>query len=149
RIEHLHVGKAVEEDDALDQLVGVLHLLDRFLAPLLGERAIAPIVQQAIVQPILVDGGQLVPQPAVEIFDDGRIALHAALPWQYGPTRGPAAVPEPAVSEKNRPPEAPGHPPAPPPRSRRIGRPHPPRRGRQRGPPPPPPAPRGGPPRVT
>ena len=37
RIEHLHVRKAVEEDDALDELIGVLHLLDRFLAPLLGE----------------------------------------------------------------------------------------------------------------
>ena len=37
RIELLHVGKAFEEDDARDQLVGVMHLLDRFLALLLGE----------------------------------------------------------------------------------------------------------------
>ena len=47
RIEHLHVGKAVEEDDAVDQLVGVLHLLDRFLAPLLGERFQSPSCRAA------------------------------------------------------------------------------------------------------
>ena len=33
----LHVGEAFEEDDAVHQLVGVMHLLDRFLALLLGE----------------------------------------------------------------------------------------------------------------
>ena len=29
-IEHLQVGKAVKEDDALDEAVGVVHLLDGF-----------------------------------------------------------------------------------------------------------------------
>ena len=80
RIEHLHIGKAVQEDDAVDQLVGVLHLLDRFLAPLLGERFQTPVVQQAIVQPILIDGGELVPQRLVEIFDDLGFALHVHAP---------------------------------------------------------------------
>jgi hypothetical protein len=81
RIEHLQIGKAVEEDDALDQLVGMLHLLDRFLAPLLGQRFQAPVVQQPVVQPVLIDRGELMPQRLVEIFDDLGIALHAALPW--------------------------------------------------------------------
>src|SRR4051812_18184309 len=36
-IEHLHVGKALKKDDAVDEFVGVHHFLDRFLAPFLGE----------------------------------------------------------------------------------------------------------------
>ena len=76
RVEHLHVGEAVEEDDALDQLVGVLHLLDQFLAPLLGEIFVAPIVQQPVMQPVLVDRGEFVPKRLVEIFDDFGVALH-------------------------------------------------------------------------
>src|SRR5512132_2221636 len=31
RVKHLHVGETIEKNDALDQLVGMLHLLDRFL----------------------------------------------------------------------------------------------------------------------
>jgi hypothetical protein len=79
RIQHLHVGEAVEEDDAFHQLVGVLHLLDRFLAPLLGEVLQAPVVQQAVVQPVLVDGRQFVSQGLVQEIDDLWIALHAEL----------------------------------------------------------------------
>src|SRR5438874_2986059 len=45
RIEHLHVGKAIEENDAVGEAVGVVHLLDRFLAPLLGELQQAPVMQ--------------------------------------------------------------------------------------------------------
>ncbi len=44
-IEHLHVGKAVEEQDAVGELVGVLHLLDGFLTPGLGHLQQAPVVQ--------------------------------------------------------------------------------------------------------
>ena len=79
RIEHLQVGKAVEKDDALDDLVGVLHLLDRFLAPFLRQVAVAPIVQEPVMQPVLVDGRQLMPQAAVEIFNDSCIALHVPI----------------------------------------------------------------------
>ena len=46
--------------------------LRHFLARILA----APIVEQAVMQPILVDGGQLVPQRLVEIFDDLGVALH-------------------------------------------------------------------------
>src|SRR5262249_9254111 len=76
RIEHLHVGKAVEEDDARDDIVGVLHLLDRFLAPFLRQVPVTPIVQGPVMQPVLVDGGKLVPQTAVEILDNPCVALH-------------------------------------------------------------------------
>ena len=32
RIEHLHIGKSVKKDDAFDELIGMLHLLDGFFA---------------------------------------------------------------------------------------------------------------------
>ena len=32
------------------------------------------------MQPVLVDGGELVTQPLVEILDDFGVALHGALP---------------------------------------------------------------------
>jgi hypothetical protein len=80
RVDHLHVGKPVEEDDALHDLVGMLHFLDRLLSPFLGQREVAPIVQQPVMQPVLVDGGELMPEATVEIFDDPCVALHGAHP---------------------------------------------------------------------
>src|ERR1700752_1104866 len=80
RIKHLHVRKAVEEDDALDRLVAVRNFFDGFLAPLLGERLVAPIVQQPVMQPVLVDRGQFVPERLVEEIDDARPALHFFAP---------------------------------------------------------------------
>ena len=47
RIEHLQVRKAVEKQDAVDELVRVLHFLDQFLAPFLGEILEAPMVEHA------------------------------------------------------------------------------------------------------
>ena len=79
-VEHLHVRKAVEEDDAVDQLVGVLHLLDGFRAPFLGEILEAPVVEQPVVQPVLVDRGQFVAERLVQEIDDFWIALHGATP---------------------------------------------------------------------
>src|SRR5689334_9300970 len=75
-IEYLHIGKAVEKNDAIGEAVGVLHFLDGFLAPGLGHLEQAPIAQEAVVQPILVYGGEFVAQTLVEIFDDLRVALH-------------------------------------------------------------------------
>ncbi len=79
RIELLHVGEAFEEDDAGHELVGVMHLLDGFLALLLGELGVAPVVEQAVVQPVLIDGGEFARQRLIEILDDCRIALHFAI----------------------------------------------------------------------
>jgi hypothetical protein len=78
-IEHLHVGKAIEKEDAIGEAVGVLHLLDRFLAPDLGHLQEAPIVEQPVVQPVLVNGSELVTQSLVKIFDDFGVALHDEL----------------------------------------------------------------------
>src|SRR3954452_5349228 len=76
RIQNLHVREAVEKNDSFDDLVGVLHFLDGFLAPIFAERLVAPVLEQPIMQPILVDRGHLMPQAAVEIIDDFGVALH-------------------------------------------------------------------------
>src|SRR5215468_4110574 len=78
-IEYLHIGKAFEEQDAVGETVGVVHLLDGFLAPDLGHLQEAPIVEQAEMQPILIDRGQFATQTLVEIFDNFGVALHHAL----------------------------------------------------------------------
>ena len=72
----LQVRMAFEEDDALDQLVGVVHLLDGLLALLLGELAVAPILEQTVVQPVLVDRSQFQEQRLVKPLDDLCFALH-------------------------------------------------------------------------
>ena len=81
RVEHLHVGETVEEDDTLHELVSMHHLFDRFLAPFLGEIEIAPVFQHPVMDPILVYGGHFRPQSLVEIFDDFGVALH----WRNSP----------------------------------------------------------------
>ena len=82
--EHLEIGQAAQKQDAVGQLVGVLHLVDRFVALVLGEPGHAPVVEHAVVQPVLVDRGHLVPQALVEIFDNLGIALHDALHFHPG-----------------------------------------------------------------
>jgi hypothetical protein len=52
--------------------VGMLHLVDRFMPLELGELGDAPIVEHPVMQPILVDRGQLVLERFVEQLDDLR-----------------------------------------------------------------------------
>jgi hypothetical protein len=80
RIDDLHIRKSIEKDDALDDLVSVLHFLEGFGAPFLRQRAISPILQEPVVQPVLIDGGELVPQASIEILDYPGVALHDAGP---------------------------------------------------------------------
>mgnify|MGYP003295966444 CR=1 FL=1 len=75
-VDGLEVGQRLEEQDAFCQLVGVLHFLDRFMALVSGELFEAPIVEHAVVQPVLVDRGQLVGESLVEKIDDLEVALH-------------------------------------------------------------------------
>ena len=65
-----------EEDDAVDQQVGVVHLLDRFLPLLLGKAGETPVLREPIVQPVLVDGAELELQRLVEAVDDPLVAFH-------------------------------------------------------------------------
>ena len=78
RRDGLQVRMPFQEDDALDQLVGVLHLLDALLALLLCELRETPIFQQAVMDPVLVDRAQFEEQRLVQSFDDSCIAFHGA-----------------------------------------------------------------------
>ena len=99
----LQVGMAFEEDDARDELVGVMHFLDRFRALLLGELAVAPVLQQPVVKPVLVDGAELQKQRLVKPLDDLFFAFHGFCS-QIGPAilgRGPGVKRHPLRSPRN------------------------------------------------
>ena len=66
------IGTAV----VLHQMIGMLHLVDRFLVFMLAEFAKAPMPQHAGMQEILIDRRQLVLQHFVEDRDDFFITLH-------------------------------------------------------------------------
>src|SRR5438094_917469 len=76
----LQVGQALEIEDPVDQLVGVFHLLDALLAHLLGEAIVAPVVAEAGVEEVLVDGGQLGREHVVEQRNDLLVAFHEPPP---------------------------------------------------------------------
>ena len=80
-VDRLEVGKPVQEQDTLRQNVGVLHLVDRFVPLVLGEPLDPPVLEDAIVQPVLVDGGKFVGERLVQELYDFRIAFHRAPPW--------------------------------------------------------------------
>ena len=53
----LHMGTRFQKEDANNEAVGVLHLLDRFLAPIVRKCVVAPMFEQPVMQPILVHRG--------------------------------------------------------------------------------------------
>jgi hypothetical protein len=57
----------------------MLHLLDGFLALLLGKTRKPPVIEQAMMQPVLVDRRHLMAQRLVQIFNDLLVALHIRL----------------------------------------------------------------------
>src|SRR5437764_779382 len=75
-VEILQVGEPVKKQDALDQLVGVLHLVDRLIVFVLAELGDTPIVQYSGMQKILIDRGQFVLQRRVQMLNDGLVAPH-------------------------------------------------------------------------
>src|ERR1700729_2782754 len=58
----------------------MLHLFDGLFAPSLGEVLVAPVIQNAIVQPVLVDRREFVLQRSIEIFDNLFVAPHCLTP---------------------------------------------------------------------
>ena len=74
----LQVGHALEHEDALDELLGVVHLLDGLVAVLVGQALPSPVLAQLGVGEVLVDGGEFGRQGLVEELDDARRTLHAA-----------------------------------------------------------------------
>ena len=76
RRDGLQVRMAFEEDDAMNELVGVMHLLDRFRPLLLGEFREAPILGEPVMHPVLVDGPKLQFQRLVQAVDYPFVAFH-------------------------------------------------------------------------
>ncbi len=74
--EPLHVGHALEVEDPLDQLLGVLHLAEGLLPALVGQALVAPVVLHLGVDEVLVDRRQLGGQHIVQEFNDLRCRLH-------------------------------------------------------------------------
>jgi hypothetical protein len=61
----------------------MLHLIDRLVPLIVGEPVHAPIVEHAVVQPILVDRRQLVPERVIEMLDDLWVAFHGSAPFGH------------------------------------------------------------------
>ena len=74
--EPLQVGDAVEVEDPLDELVGVLHLVDRLVVEVLAEPLVAPVVEHLGVDEVLVDRRELGGEHLVEQLDDLVVTSH-------------------------------------------------------------------------
>ena len=81
--EALQVRDALEVEDPLDELVGVLHLADRLVAVVLAEAFVAPVVAHLGVDEVLVDRRQLGREDLVEQLDDTRTAAHDRTSRRY------------------------------------------------------------------
>src|ERR1700730_6916730 len=56
----------------------MVHFLDRLFAPFLRQIFKAPIIEDTIMKPILIDGCQLAAQAAIEIVEDSVVAPHCS-----------------------------------------------------------------------
>jgi hypothetical protein len=72
----LHVGDAIEVEDALHHLLRVFHLLDGLLAAVLRQALVVPVLAHHRVDEVLVDAGQLGAQHVVQDLDDLVVPLH-------------------------------------------------------------------------
>ena len=72
----LQVRHALEEQDAADHLIGVLHLVDRLLAQLVSQPLVTPVLTHLAVDEILVDRSQLVEQQRAEELQNVIVPLH-------------------------------------------------------------------------
>ena len=71
----LQVGKPFEEQDAFDEHVGMLHLVDRFLVLVFTELPETPVLEHAGMQEVLVDRREFVGEHFVEVLDDACVAM--------------------------------------------------------------------------
>ncbi len=85
--EALQVGGALEEEDPLDDPLGVLHLVDGLVAGGVGEVLVAPVGLHLGVDEVLVDRRELGGQHLVEQLDDLAVALHGRPPTAGGRRR--------------------------------------------------------------
>ena len=83
-VEVLEVGQAFEQENALHQPVGMLHLLDQLFVLVLAEPLEAPMLVHPRMQEVLIDGGELVGQHLVELNQNVLGALHLPLRQRSG-----------------------------------------------------------------
>ncbi len=76
RKQALHVRHPLEEQDPVDDHVGVLHLVDRLVADVVGQMAIAPVLAHLGVNEVLIDRRQLGRQHIVQDLEDLGISTH-------------------------------------------------------------------------
>ena len=72
----LHVGRAVEVEDAVDQVLRVAHLLDRLLLDVGRELLVAPVLVHPRVDEVLVDRRELGAEHVLQDLDDFVVPLH-------------------------------------------------------------------------
>jgi len=73
-----HAGRAIQEEDALDERLGVLHFVDRFFLDVIREVAVVPVLAHLGMQEVLVDRGQFFLERLVQQGDDFRVAFHGS-----------------------------------------------------------------------
>ncbi|MNT53213.1 hypothetical protein D3C72_1902910 [compost metagenome] len=71
-----HVRGAFQEEDALQQGVGVLGLLFHLVVDTLEQLVEAPVLVHPRMQEVLVPGSQFAAQQVLEVFHDFGLALH-------------------------------------------------------------------------
>src|ERR1017187_10284786 len=71
-----HAGRCIEEQNSLDEDLGVLHLVDGLLLDERSELVVLPVLTHLRVEEVLVDGRQLFFQRGIQFNDDFRISLH-------------------------------------------------------------------------
>ena len=64
-VQPLNIGQPIQEQNALNRHVSVLHLLDRFGVLMLSQLCHAPMIQCARMQKILIDGRQFIGEHAI------------------------------------------------------------------------------------
>ncbi len=72
----LDVRQAFKKQNALDQLVSMLHLVNGFSVLVLAELVQTPIFIHARMQKVLIDRDQLIGKDLVEMLDDCNVAFH-------------------------------------------------------------------------
>ena len=70
------LGRPSKKQDALDQAVGVPHLIDGLVVLDLAEALHAPVIQHARMQEVLIDRSELVLQRLIQIIQNFCVALH-------------------------------------------------------------------------
>src|ERR1700722_8342065 len=80
RSQPLQVGVALQVQDPLDELVGILHLADRLVTEPLTQALVSPVVEHLCIQEVLVDRGELCREHLIEQFDDALVTVHRCSP---------------------------------------------------------------------